>query len=122
VLGDLLAWSAALIDAPQVMYWRTASGREVDFVVEWNGRLLPVEVKTTARPRSGDADALRAFREEYGTRALAGLLLHTGDSASGSRWSAAPAAARQAAGAACTLPIARPRRRVSEGRSPKHVS
>jgi hypothetical protein len=82
VLGDLLAWSAALLDAPQVMYWRTASGREVDFVVEWKGRLLPVEVKTTARPRSGDADALRAFREEYGSRALAGLLLHTGDSVS----------------------------------------
>jgi predicted AAA+ superfamily ATPase len=82
VLGDLLAWSAALLDAPQVMYWRTASGREVDFVVEWKGRLLPVEVKTTARPRSGDADALRAFREEYGSRALAGLLLHTGESVS----------------------------------------
>jgi hypothetical protein len=43
---------------------------------------LPVEVKTTARPRSGDADALRAFREEYGSRALAGLLLHTGESVS----------------------------------------
>jgi hypothetical protein len=82
VLSDLLAWSAALLGAPQVMYWRTASGREVDFVVEWKGRLLPVEVKTTARPRSGDADALRAFREEYGSRALAGLLLHTGESVS----------------------------------------
>jgi predicted AAA+ superfamily ATPase len=82
VLSDLLAWSAALLGAPQVMYWRTASGREVDFVVEWKGRLLPVEVKTTARPSSGDADALRAFREEYGSRALAGLLLHTGESVS----------------------------------------
>jgi uncharacterized protein len=82
VLGDLLAWSAGLLDEPQVMYWRTAAGREVDFVVEWKGRLLPVEVKTTARPRTGDADALRAFREEYGRRALAGLLLHTGDSVS----------------------------------------
>jgi hypothetical protein len=35
VLGDLLAWSATHVDAPQVMFWRTASGREVDFVVEW---------------------------------------------------------------------------------------
>ena len=79
VLGDLLAWSASLLDAPQVMYWRTAAGQEVDFVVEWNGRLLPVEVKTTARPRTGDADGLRAFRHEYGDRSLAGLLLHAGD-------------------------------------------
>ncbi len=82
MLTDLLAWSAGLLDAPQVMYWRTASGREVDFVVEWKGRLLPVEVKTTARPRTADADALRAFREEYGDRSLAGLLLHTGESVS----------------------------------------
>lgn len=82
VLGDLLAWSASLFDAPQVMYWRTAAGREVDFVVEWKGRLLPVEVKTTARPRTGDADALRAFREEYGMRSRAGLLLHAGDEVS----------------------------------------
>jgi predicted AAA+ superfamily ATPase len=79
VLVDLLAWSATLLDAPQVMYWRTASGREVDFVVEWNGRLLPIEVKTTARPRTGDADGLRAFRDEYGSLSRAGLLLHTGD-------------------------------------------
>jgi len=82
LLGDLLAWSASLLDGPQVMYWRTAAGREVDFVVEWNGKLLPVEVKTTARPRTGDADALRAFREEYGKRSLAGLLLHAGDEVS----------------------------------------
>jgi predicted AAA+ superfamily ATPase len=82
VLGDLLAWSASLLDAPQVMYWRTAAGREVDFVVEWKGRLLPVEVKTTARPRTGDADGLRAFREEYGKRSRAGLLLHAGDEVS----------------------------------------
>jgi predicted AAA+ superfamily ATPase len=82
VLGDLLAWSGGLLDAPQVMYWRTASGREVDFVVEWNGWLLPVEVKTTDRPRTGDADALRAFREEYGRSVRAGLLLHTGEAVS----------------------------------------
>ena len=82
VLGDLLAWSGGLMDAPQVMYWRTASGREVDFVVEWDGRLLPVEVKTTDRPRTDDADALRAFREEYGKRVRAGLLLHTGEAVS----------------------------------------
>lgn len=78
VLCDLLAWSASLNDAPQVLYWRTASGREVDFVVEWKGRLLPIEVKASARPRVDEAAGLRAFRSEYGRAALPGLLLHTG--------------------------------------------
>jgi hypothetical protein len=82
VLGDLLAWSASLFDAPQLTYWRTAAGREVDFVIEWRGRLLPVEVKATTRPRTGDAAALRAFREEYGRRSRAGLLLHAGEEVS----------------------------------------
>jgi hypothetical protein len=82
VLGDLLAWSAGLLDAPQVMFWRTASGREVDFVVEWKDELLPIEVKAGPRPRTADADGLRAFREEYGRRVRAGLLLHTGDAVS----------------------------------------
>ncbi len=82
VLCDLLAWSSSLPDGPQVMYWRTAAGREVDFVVEWKGKLLPVEVKVTSHPRTGDADNLRAFRKEYGRESRAGLLLHTGSAVS----------------------------------------
>jgi predicted AAA+ superfamily ATPase len=83
VLGDILAWSASLVaTSPQVMYWRTASGREVDFVVEWKDRLPPVEVKATPRPRTADADALRAFRAEHRARSHAGLLLHSGDEVS----------------------------------------
>jgi predicted AAA+ superfamily ATPase len=82
VLCDLLAWSAALVDGPQITFWRSSSGREVDFVIEWKGRLVPVEVKTTARPRSGDAAGLAAFRAEYRGSARAGLLLHTGDTVS----------------------------------------
>jgi predicted AAA+ superfamily ATPase len=61
-----------------VCYWRTAIGEEVDFVVETGGRLLPIEIKATSRPRLGDAANLRTFRNEYGEQARAGLLLHTG--------------------------------------------
>ncbi len=78
VLADLLAWRDARLEHAEVAYWRTASGEEVDFVVEAGGRLLPIEVKAGARPRLGDAARLRSFREEYGRKARAGLLLHTG--------------------------------------------
>jgi hypothetical protein len=50
----------------------------VDFVIEAGKRLLPIEVKATARPRLGDAAHLRTFRAEYGRKARAGLLLHSG--------------------------------------------
>ena len=78
VLGDLLAWSDTRLERAEVGYWRTASGEEVDFVVEAGGKLLPIEVKAAARPRLADAAHLRSFRQEYGKKARAGLLLHTG--------------------------------------------
>lgn len=79
VLHDLLAWRDARTDRAEVSYWRTAVGEEVDFVIEAGGRLVPVEVKPTSRLRVGDAASLRSFRAEYGRRARAGLLLHTGE-------------------------------------------
>jgi hypothetical protein len=78
VLHDLLAWRDARIERAEVLYWRTAVGEEVDFVIETGGRLLPIEVKATTRPRLADAAHLRTFRVEYGKKARAGLLLHAG--------------------------------------------
>ena len=79
VLHDLVAWRDARLERAELGYWRTAAGEEVDFVIEERGRLLPVEVKATERPRLADAAHLRTFRAEYGKKARAGLLLHTGD-------------------------------------------
>lgn len=78
VLHDLLAWRDARLERAEVLYWRTAAGEEVDFVVESGDRLLPIEVKATSRPRIADTAHLRAFRAEYGKKSRAGLLLHTG--------------------------------------------
>lgn len=80
VLTDLLAWRDARINRPDVFYWRTSNGEEVDFVIEAGDTLLPIEVKTADKPRTGDAKHIRVFREEYGRRCRPGLVLHTGDS------------------------------------------
>jgi hypothetical protein len=47
-------------------------------VIETGGHLLPIEVKSTTRPKLSDAVHLRGFRAEYGKKTTAGLLLHTG--------------------------------------------
>ncbi len=78
VLADLLAWRDARLDPAELFYWRTAIGEEVDLVIESGGRLLPIEIKASARPRLADAAHLRSFRSEYGKAARAALLLHTG--------------------------------------------
>jgi hypothetical protein len=79
VLGDILAWRDSRLQRVEVFYWRTSIGEEVDFVIEAGGSLLPIEVKSSNRPRLADAAHLRTFRREYGRKARAGLLLHTGD-------------------------------------------
>ena len=78
VLNDLLAWRDTTEERAEITYWRTAVGDEVDFVIDAGGKLLPIEVKATSRPRLSDAKHLRTFRSEYGSRARAGLLLHNG--------------------------------------------
>jgi uncharacterized protein len=79
ILHDLLCWRDARTARAEVLYWRTTTGEEVDLIIEADGRLLPIEIKATSRPRLPDAAHLRSFREEYGDTARAGLLIHTGD-------------------------------------------
>jgi predicted AAA+ superfamily ATPase len=79
VLHDLLAWRDARVERAELGYWRTSIGEEVDFVIETGGKLLPIQVKSTTRPRLSDAAHLRTFRTEYGKKSRAGLLLHTGN-------------------------------------------
>ncbi len=69
---------AALAGRLRVLIYRTTSGNEVDLVIEAEGHQLPIEVKTSSRPRLRDAAGLVAFRAEYGKQALPGLLLHAG--------------------------------------------
>lgn len=64
---------------PQVYFWRTAAGTEVDFVMETAGRLVPVEVKLSATPRPGMASSIRTFREDFGEKAMPGYVVHPGD-------------------------------------------
>ena len=78
VLNNLLAWRDARMGRADIFHWRTAAGEEVDFVIESGDDLLPVEVKSSARPRLRDGNHLRTFRSEYGERVRAGLVLHAG--------------------------------------------
>ncbi len=78
VLADLLAWRDLQSSNREVLYWRTASGAEVDFVIETPKRVLPMEVKASARVHPGDARGLEAFLDEYPDLTDGGLLLYTG--------------------------------------------
>ena len=81
VLSDLLAWRDCQVPAPEVLFWRTSTDLEVDFVIASGDRLLPIEVKAATSPGYADTRGLRAFRQEYADQFIGGLLLHGGDRA-----------------------------------------
>jgi predicted AAA+ superfamily ATPase len=64
---------------PQVYFWRTSAGTEVDIVVENAGRLLPVEVKISATPRPAMASSIKTFQKDMGDKAMPGYVVHPGD-------------------------------------------
>lgn len=64
VASDLAVWKD-LAPGRGLHHWRLASGQEVDFVVEENAQLMPVEVKSATAVSSGDARHLRKFRADH---------------------------------------------------------
>ena len=63
---------------PQVYFWRTSAGTEVDFVIEVGGKLVPVEVKLSATPRPGMASSIRILQKDFEKTALPGYVVHPG--------------------------------------------
>jgi len=78
VLNELLVWLETTMPRPEILYWRTADGREVDFVIEYGDTLTPVEVKASVKPRLADTAGLQVFLEEYPHKARHGILIHMG--------------------------------------------
>jgi hypothetical protein len=64
---------------PQVYFWRTSTGSEVDIVIETSGKLVPIEVKLSATPRPAMGGSVRSFQEDFGKRALPGYVVHPGN-------------------------------------------
>ncbi|MDP2755323.1 MAG: ATP-binding protein [Nitrospirota bacterium] len=64
---------------PRMYFWRTSAGAEVDIVVEFGQRLVPVEVKLSSTPRPAMASGIKTFQGDFGDKAAPGYVLHTGD-------------------------------------------
>ena len=69
-------WSAT---QPELFFWRTASGQEVDIVLEDRaGRVVGVEIKASATLGSGDVRGLQALAEAAGKNWVRGVVLYAG--------------------------------------------
>jgi len=53
----------------KLSYLRTRDGTEIDYIVEWKDRFIPIEVKWTENPNPKDVRHLRTFLDEHAENA-----------------------------------------------------
>lgn len=59
----------------QLYYMRTKDGAEIDFILEHQGQIIPIEVKWTENPTAADARHLRTFITEQKGKAKHGYVV-----------------------------------------------
>jgi hypothetical protein len=79
VFLHLKVLSELMIPKANIFYWRTTTGKEVDFIVEHGKKLIAFEVKLTKNPAFNDAKNLLTFIQDY-PQTLRGVLVHAGGS------------------------------------------
>lgn len=62
----------------KIFYWRTVSGKEIDFVFERGRSLIVIEVKLSTAPNYKDTEGIKSFLEEYPETSM-GIIIHTGN-------------------------------------------
>ena len=76
--AELLKWKQLQPLEPELYYYRTAAGMEVDFILASNLRLLPIEVKSSGRIVAQDGRGVEAFLLEHRTKASIGIVAYPG--------------------------------------------
>jgi predicted AAA+ superfamily ATPase len=69
LVGDLRRMAAVLPTRPIFHHWRSHGGAEIDVILEYGGRLHPIEIKAASHPGSADLRGIRAFRADHPQRA-----------------------------------------------------
>lgn len=62
-------------ESPPLYSWWTATGHEVDFVVDLGDCLIPIEAKLTSTPKPAHARGIERFQRLFGDRAGHGYVV-----------------------------------------------
>lgn len=62
---EILRWTHLQSEKIKLMFWRDPNGPEVDWVLRWGKKLLPIEVKWTDSPTFRDAKHIALFLKDY---------------------------------------------------------
>ncbi|NNM85685.1 MAG: ATP-binding protein [Phycisphaerales bacterium] len=81
IFQSLQTWRTLDQANRRLYYWRDRSGKEVDFILEQQGKLVALEIKTSRQATLEDARGILAFRSGVGrsARFCNGVVLHAGE-------------------------------------------
>lgn len=68
VIEEISAWARAHLVRPELFFWRTQAGAEVDLLVKDGNRMLPFEIKLGTRVTWRDVAGLRACMADLGLK------------------------------------------------------
>ena len=81
VHDELMKLISLQIPSPELSFWKTSAGQEVDFLIERGGGIAGLEVKSSATLDRRHLSALAICREALKKRWRLGVLLHGGTEA-----------------------------------------
>ena len=79
VFAELMKWKQLQPLEPELYFYRTAAGLEVDFLLADGRGIIPIEVKASERVSSADARGVETFLIEHPQAAHVGLVIYAGD-------------------------------------------
>lgn len=63
--NEIIKWINLNHRVAKLYYWRDSDGPEIDWLIDYNGALLPIEVKLHSAPKSNSTKHLKTFMREY---------------------------------------------------------
>lgn len=78
VFSELIKWKQLQPIEPEIFYYRTSGGMEIDFILCAEEIFLPIEVKASGKVSYADARNLESFLNEHKKAAPFGLVIYPG--------------------------------------------
>jgi len=78
VFSETLKWSHIQSIEPELYFYRTSGGMEVDFLLSGEGRMLPIEVKASQKVTPADGRHVETFLLEHRKTSPLGLVVYPG--------------------------------------------
>jgi predicted AAA+ superfamily ATPase len=78
VFSEIVKWKQLQSFEPELYFYRTSAGLEIDFLIAGESKIIPIEVKSSDRVNYTDGRSLELFLNEHKKNCRIGLIIYHG--------------------------------------------